>query len=80
MTDLVFNNSNFAEISESDLTIVEGGDLFNDICKGVTSVLGGAVIKGAVSGAISGSAAGPVGTVAGIVGGVVIAYAWDKVF
>lgn len=70
----------FLELTASDLLEVDGGGLYNDVCKGVTSVLGGAVVRAAVSGAIGGSAGGPVGTVVGIVAGVAIAYAWDKAF
>lgn len=78
------NNSMFLEMTENEMLYVDGGGLFNEICKGVTSVLGGAVIRGvattALEGAVGGSVAGPVGTVVGIVGAVAISYLWDRAF
>ena len=78
MTNSLYANG-FCELSIEEVMDIDGG-LFDEICKGLTSFFGGAIIKGAVSGAITGSAAGPVGTIAGVVGGIVILYVWDKVF
>ena len=83
MTNSVYFNG-FYELSNEETMNVDGGGLFNEICKGVTSVFGGAIIKGAVSGALKGttvgSIAGPAGILAGVIGGIVIACCWEIVF
>lgn len=77
MAEIVLQSNNFITLNESELYVIDGGDLLG-FCK---AVAGGAisatvvqVIKGAKAGASAGSGFGPVGTIAGAAIGAGITY------
>lgn len=79
MNNSLNGNLMFVELNEKEMLLVDGGGLFNEICKDLTAFFVGSSVGAKVGGAIGGSVGGPVGTVVGVVVGATVIYVWDAV-
>lgn len=79
MENFLNGNLMFMELNEKEMLIVDGGGLFNEICKDLTAFFLGSSVAGKVGAAIGGSVGGPVGAVAGVLVGTAVIYIWDSV-
>lgn len=78
--EIVLKTQSFSELTFNEYESINGGGLFadvwNEVCKDVTSFAAGAVVGAKVGSATC----TPAGVVVGVVVGGIVNVVWDKVF